>query len=615
MRLGSSELLRLAGSLVLLAMLVGVAPAAADWSAAAPVPVVQPFSAYQASVDAELADNGDAAIAWGSTGGDAIVATRTAGTWARETLPFGGGNPEVEGDGRGNLAVAWHSDTYVCAGYRPAGGEWEFPPSRTQCFGEGSAYAPVNAHPGLSVNRRGDVLLTWLQNTDPPFDAMASIRRAATGAWGPAGRAATNLIGTDDRRRPGVAGAIDDAGNALVVWDAYYRTVDGDDKVSAVRVGMRPAGASGWSAPQDVTPVEPGPDGCAGHPSWFGPRLAVDPVSGAIAIAYYGSDDYYSEVNGGCSPSGDTAIVWAGGSTTAGASGGTRSPPYRAAVVAGAPGWLMGAATTSNPNPNGVLAAVGPSGNLSPSAVPGSDQGTGDAMIDVGARGRALIWRDGMAWLSGPQGAFSAPAQPVLPQGQGDYRFAGVSLNCHGAALVSAPRASDGDVYFSEHPGASGDADCGSAGGGDKPPPDDGDPPQGGGSDPPPPGVPPAPQQPAAPPIVIPATATITARASSALAKKRVATLATIECPSGATCTISAAKRKRLAIRGKRFRVKVLGTGTIAAGATRRLRVRFTKKAVRRLKKGSVTIELPITTTVNGVARERTLEVKVRGAS
>jgi hypothetical protein len=57
----------------------------------------------------------------------------------------------------------------------------------------------------------------------------------------------------------------------------------------------------------------------------------------------------------------------------------------------------------------------------------------------------------------------------------------------------------------------------------------------------------------------------------------------------------------------------VLGRGTIAAGATRRLRVRFTKKAVRRLEKGSVTIRLAITTTVNGVARERTLEVKVSG--
>ena len=126
----------------------------------------------------------------------------------------------------------------------------------------------------------------------------------------------------------------------------------------------------------------------------------------------------------------------------------------------------------------------------------------------------------------------------------------------------------------------------------------------------------PTPLPPVARPIARPAptlAAAIVARPSARLSRTRIATLATIGCPAGATCRASGARTVKLKIRRKTFTATVLGLGVIRAGRTTSLRLRLTKAAARRLGRRSVSVSYRLTTTVNRVARVRTLRVNLTG--
>lgn len=103
------------------------------------------------------------------------------------------------------------------------------------------------------------------------------------------------------------------------------------------------------------------------------------------------------------------------------------------------------------------------------------------------------------------------------------------------------------------------------------------------------------------------------ARGTSKLSKARLATLATVACPAGAACRVSAPKTVKVKIRKRRFTLTVLGAGAIAPGRKATIRVRLTKAAAKRLRKKTVKVKLRLTTTVNGMAISRTVTVKVKG--
>jgi hypothetical protein len=102
-------------------------------------------------------------------------------------------------------------------------------------------------------------------------------------------------------------------------------------------------------------------------------------------------------------------------------------------------------------------------------------------------------------------------------------------------------------------------------------------------------------------------------RGTSKLSKARLAALATVACPAGATCRVSAPKTVKVKIRKRSFKLTILGTGAIAPGRKAAIRVRLTKAAAKRLRKKTVKVKLRLTTTVNGVVSSRTVTVKVKG--
>jgi alpha-tubulin suppressor-like RCC1 family protein len=114
-------------------------------------------------------------------------------------------------------------------------------------------------------------------------------------------------------------------------------------------------------------------------------------------------------------------------------------------------------------------------------------------------------------------------------------------------------------------------------------------------------------------PPALAAKITTPARGTSRLSKARLATIATIACPPGAACRVSAPKTVKVKIRERRFTLVVLGTGAIAPGGKAIIRVRLTKAAAQRLRKKTVKVTLRLTTTVNGAVASRSLTVKVAG--
>ncbi|MDA0180029.1 HtaA domain-containing protein [Solirubrobacter phytolaccae] len=114
-------------------------------------------------------------------------------------------------------------------------------------------------------------------------------------------------------------------------------------------------------------------------------------------------------------------------------------------------------------------------------------------------------------------------------------------------------------------------------------------------------------------PLPAPAAApSITARtATQALGKSRVATLATLRCPAGATaCTVKAPKRVNVTVGGKRYALTVVAPATLKPGATGTLRVRVPVAAAKRLAGRTTTVTVKLTVG----AASKTVKVKVKRA-
>ncbi len=93
-----------------------------------------------------------------------------------------------------------------------------------------------------------------------------------------------------------------------------------------------------------------------------------------------------------------------------------------------------------------------------------------------------------------------------------------------------------------------------------------------------------------APRTVVPGSISVP-RGARTVGAGRLATLATLVCPSAAPCTVRAPRRVTATIAGKRHTLTVLAPRTVRAGRRAALQVRLTKAAAKRLAGRSATVE------------------------
>lgn len=124
------------------------------------------------------------------------------------------------------------------------------------------------------------------------------------------------------------------------------------------------------------------------------------------------------------------------------------------------------------------------------------------------------------------------------------------------------------------------------------------------------PGPGPTPQP--APSLASPASIRALA-AVQTVGSRRVARLATLSCPTGASCPLTLPKRVRVKIAGERYWIPVLGPSALAGGETAELRVRLPKRALVALSGESAIVTVRVGVVAAGGTQTRTVKVKVRG--
>jgi hypothetical protein len=156
--------------------------------------------------------DGDATAVWDLFEGLLQTSTRPlGGSWsAPVTLAQHADFADVAYDGSGNATAMW---TTGYAGsletrWRPRGGPWS---PTTVTVGE-PPFGPSERRPALAVNSAGQAVAAWGREPDPRGHALFAALSDGHGAWSPA----TQLSDDGDD----VAAAIDDSGDALVVWSA-----------------------------------------------------------------------------------------------------------------------------------------------------------------------------------------------------------------------------------------------------------------------------------------------------------------------------------------------------------------------------------------------------------
>lgn len=113
---------------------------------------------------------------------------------------------------------------------------------------------------------------------------------------------------------------------------------------------------------------------------------------------------------------------------------------------------------------------------------------------------------------------------------------------------------------------------------------------------------------------VRPATIAVRRRALR-VTRRRLVTVATLICPQGgAACTVSAPKRARIRIAGRRHTLSVLAPRRIAPGRRAALRLRLSRAAAVRLRGRRARVRLRIAIGTQGTRTVRTVAVTLRGA-
>jgi hypothetical protein len=265
-------------------LLVTGGGAMAEWQPPAAVPGYT--GGFQLGYpEIRVAEDFSVAVAWEENGGEPWVARREGlhGGWlALQVGPAFGYRPRIAMNAAGDLAVVWIGSDRTSVRYRPAGGPWE------------SAALLELGNPDIAarvaINAAGDVLVAWIgiDEKATQYEVHAAFR-AKAGPWPATGEfetpgGAANLLGDLDV-------GLDDDGLGVAVWTTTYATIDDLHSPSVLRGALRGVGG-GWSAPTDLSPRgEEGEMLCAEDlpvpfPDARQPRLAVDPASGDLALAY-----------------------------------------------------------------------------------------------------------------------------------------------------------------------------------------------------------------------------------------------------------------------------------------------------------------------------------------
>jgi hypothetical protein len=169
--------------------------------------------------------------------------------------------PEVALDTAGNALAIWQryngSEYIVQAAGRPAGAEWEAPQDLS-AVGHSADDAQV------AFDSAGNGLAVWSRFNGSAYVVQAA-ERPAGGTW-----AAPQNLSVDPGGARGPQLAFDQAGNALVVWDAAGAGLN------IVQALDRPAGGT-WREPRDLSVF--------GQAAYH-PEVAVDSAGNALVLWY-----------------------------------------------------------------------------------------------------------------------------------------------------------------------------------------------------------------------------------------------------------------------------------------------------------------------------------------
>ncbi len=214
---------------------------------------------------------GDSIAAWQRSSGPSLfaqVSLRPAGASFSAPLTLGPaglaplGTPQAAIDRAGTAIVVWQQtdgagpSTIVRAAIRPAGGSFADPVTL-------SAAGTDSIHPRIAMNPAGDAVVVWDHVVGQTAAVVQAAGRPAGGAFAaPLDVSAAGLTGA----LPHVA--LDDAGNATVVWT---QTTAGG---STAQAATRPAGGPTFSAPVDLSAI-----GQAG-----GARVATNGAGETVAV-------------------------------------------------------------------------------------------------------------------------------------------------------------------------------------------------------------------------------------------------------------------------------------------------------------------------------------------
>lgn len=246
---------------VLVTLTAPVGASAAGWVGPAPLPGSGPDVGYeQVIVEAD----GDAYAAW--TAKDAgfsrvYVARRpvATGAWqAPEPVSPAGEEavgPRVGVDGAGNITAVWYRspDNAVFSSERPVSGTWSAP----------ATLGTPGAEPAVAVNASGAAVAAWREFGPADERAMVVTRSGPSGAWS----APTSLTGAGVDALF-VKVALDDAGNAVVAWQARAPGL-------SIEASSRPASSGVWGAP---------PTTLSGALEGTDPSLGMDAAGNATVI-------------------------------------------------------------------------------------------------------------------------------------------------------------------------------------------------------------------------------------------------------------------------------------------------------------------------------------------
>ncbi len=291
-----------------------------------------------------LSPDGHAVAVWGGTAGcpaacDYVVQAAVrppGGGWGAPVtlttdLYFGGGGIVLGMDGAGNAIAAWVGNYADESHYAvlPAGGSW----GPVQTLSNGNVQGAAHGL-GLAVSPDGSVVVTFANSHDTIWAASGTILGGLS--------APVSVAAGDYSKDSAPKVALDDAGNASLVWSQTGRT----------EAATRSPGGT-WSAPavlasQSSSSVATATDG-AGNAiavvgssySWhlaggtWGPATALPPgSSGGLVVADPAGTFVYADSSG-------NAFTFAAGATSFGTGSGSRGSlgdlkivPGRAAMLA-----------------------------------------------------------------------------------------------------------------------------------------------------------------------------------------------------------------------------------------------------------------------------------------